>query len=502
MSRTNSKIARDTVFLAAVQVALQGAGLLLNVFITKFFGAGAVGVISLSMSFFAYGTTLAGGNIFTSTGRFVSEEIGKGGNPYGIMRYAVTLAVGLSSLYCIGFFAFAGGMSEKIFGSAEHSAAIRILALSLPLATLGNCIKGYFHARRTVKIPAISDSTEFLLKAATLIVTALIFSKSSDGDIFTAVAVSVCAGEVASCLFLALTYFFKGKECENVGEVSIKSFSRYLRAIFPIAANGYIFVLLCSLNEALIPLTLKGYGGSPERAIAEYGILEGIIMPTLYFPAVILQSLSMILTQESARHSSAGNKKSVAYITEKALRRTFGWSGFALCFMLCCGGDIGKILCDNPLAAKMIPVMAPVIPFIYSEIVISGILGGLGRQNFCTIVSAAEYGVRITAMLILVPRFGFYGIAAAYYISNVCSNLARIIAVVKYSGVRFSPIKFVLTPLLSAALSGFIGSRIASALSESKIIHGAVFALTAGAIYLICYIALSKITSRNTAKGV
>ena len=84
------KIIRDTFFLTAIELILQGLSLLLNVFVTRKLGSSFMGMISLIGSFFGFVTIISSGNIYLSSSRFISEEIGKkNGNPNKVFRYSV-----------------------------------------------------------------------------------------------------------------------------------------------------------------------------------------------------------------------------------------------------------------------------------------------------------------------------------------------------------------------------------------------------------------------------
>ena len=70
------KILRDTALLTLIQLALDSAALLLNVFITRRLGASAIGIFSLMGSFLGLAGILSNGNAFLCTSRLVSEELG------------------------------------------------------------------------------------------------------------------------------------------------------------------------------------------------------------------------------------------------------------------------------------------------------------------------------------------------------------------------------------------------------------------------------------------
>ncbi len=300
-----SGIKRDTLILSGISAGLQGLSLLLNVFITRILGETAFGVTSLICAFFSFVLVLAGGNVFTVTGRFISEEIGGGGNVERVMKYCLGYGAGLSVLFAAGIFVFAP-FAAKAIGGGVTAFSVRLMALSLPTATVGSCIKGYFYARRQIRVPCIADMAEFFTKAAVIILTAVFFVSAGRMSVFTMIALSLVTGEIVSCVFLVCMNARERRE--RCGKAAlIRSFRVFPALAFPLMLNAYIFTILSSANEALVPLCLKSFSDSAEAALAEYGIFEGIVMPVLFFPSVILQNLSGILIPEFARENSAIN---------------------------------------------------------------------------------------------------------------------------------------------------------------------------------------------------
>ncbi|MBQ3948062.1 MAG: polysaccharide biosynthesis protein, partial [Ruminococcus sp.] len=69
-----NKMIRDTVLLTVMQLFLDSAALLLNVFINDRLGSSAMGVLSLTGAFLAMASILSNGNAFLCTSRLISEE--------------------------------------------------------------------------------------------------------------------------------------------------------------------------------------------------------------------------------------------------------------------------------------------------------------------------------------------------------------------------------------------------------------------------------------------
>lgn len=488
------KIATDTVIISAFSIVLQLLSIALNIIITKNMGESAVGILSLVSQFFAFALTLSNGNIFSVSSRFISEEIGRKGNVEKVILYCLFSGVGLSLLFSVILFFLA----NKICNENLSLVAIRIMALSLPLATTGSCIKGYFHARRMVIIPCVADFTEFFVKAVSLISTMLVFAKNGIMDILTCSAVAVLSGEIISCIILCI--FYARERLPHSDENAKISFGQFIKLSLPITVGAYIFVLLSASNEALVPLMLKNFSDSYETALSQYGVFEGIIIPVIFFPSTLLQSLSLILLPETARETKAENKEKIKELSLNAIKKAFSTAIISAFFIFSFGENLGLMLSDDPLVFKTLKIICPVIPFIYIEIVAESILKGLGKQNFCIINSMAEYIIRISSVLIFVKMIGFYGVIVSYFLSNITCNIIRIIAVSKLTGISFDFVGNILIPVFSSMISIKLSRILWSVFPEgvfSLIISGA-FAVM---LFVFINTSLGKICIKETKKS-
>ena len=477
-------IAKDTLILTVIQLFVQVLSLLLNVFITRKLGSAAMGITALIYSFFGFVTVISNGNIFVSTSRLVSEEIGKKkGNPGKIFSYSLLFSVMLSLSSALIVFFAAESFAVRFLKDSGSVVPIRLLSLSLPLASLGTCMKAYFHAHRKIAVPAIADTAEFLIKSALIAFLTEFFIISNRMSIMTGISVSICVSEIVSCLFMAICFVRFKSNSKNKCSISFK---KYLFLVLPIMLNSYITVILSSTNEALVPLTLKQFGNSTAEALGQYGTFEAIILPVLFFPSVLLSCLSCILVPEISRERSAGNEKRVSALIDKVLGQTFSYSIYIASIILLFGNQIGELISGESFAGKFISLLAPVIPFIYLEIILEGILRGLGKHSFSSLNYIAEYIIRISVLLISVPVLGFYGLVLSYYSSNIICNAARIVIAVKTTGFRFKPFSLIVKPVFSIVFATQ-AARLIMLLFNGKnldfIPHAVIFSVICGIIY-------------------
>ena len=490
-----NRIAKDTAKLTIVSFLLQGLDLLMNILISNKLGTASVGIMTLIFSLFSFIMVLANGNIFISTSRFVSEEIGAGnGNVRRIMRLSLGFSLILSMTFAIISIGLARIISEKAGGAPELAVSVRIIALSLTPAALGSCIRGYFNGVRNVKVPCIGDIIEFAAKWTSLMAGTL-FLLDKGLSVYIMIASSILIGEIVSGMYYAVKYSAEYKRFTALPEncPRITKIPAYLKLSLPIVASGYVQMIMSTANEALVPIMLLKHDPSAEQAMSEYGMFEAMIIPTVFFPAVILTSLSNIIIPEIARANSAANTLRVKSLIGKVFDRSFMYSFFISGMLLTAGKNIGEILCPaDSLVGETLVKMFPVVPFIYLEIVLEGIIKGLGRQNFSTVNSLCEYIIRIVCVVIFVDLYGFTGVLISYYASNIYSNIVRIAFVCRISDVPFDICGYIVKPFILCFFCCQLASAAARFISFSSVFFETVIYLCAAAIIFIIMYELDK----------
>ena len=375
-------------------------------------------------------------------------------------------------------------IGEHFFQSSDMTEPVRILALILPIGGASACFKGWCNAVCRVSVAAFCDVLEFLIRMAVLGIYLTNASYVSAHSICMAVAISMAAGNVVSLVFLLWDF---SRHRIKSSQAPTKSFHQYLRFAVPVFLGGCLTSALSTANDALIPFTLRQYGNSTESALSQFGIFEAIVIPVLFFPSTVLCVLSGILLPEAARAKAGGKKTRLQYLTGRALSFTMMFSVFISAVLLVLGGEIAELMGAEPLAGRMICFLAPVVPFIYLEIVLEAIIKGSGNQKFSSMNYLFEYAVRISAVLVLIPLIGFYGIVASYYASNIVGNCMRLCKIFQITEMNFDIKGLVLRPLFTAASAFFLpftAMKLTGIHPADSIVSAVIYLISAVLIYL------------------
>ncbi len=502
MSETKrSSILRETAYLSIFSVALQGMGLLLNIFLTRRLGAASVGALTLMGSFYGLAAVLSGGSGFIATSRFLSEELGCGGNPKRVFQYAAGFCLTLSSSFAVVLCFLAPKIAAMIPQTGANAVTIRLLSVSLPVSAWTACLKGRCYAYQKAILPAVSECIEFLLRAGVMAFYTVFLIPVGKAAILTAFAVSSLAGQGIAALFLMLIPLPNKDNC-NICTIRLPQF---LRFILPIMGNACLVAILSSTNDALVPLTLLQFGDSTDRALAQFGEFEAIIIPALFFPSVVQCCMSGLMVPELSRARAGQNESEIRRMTERVLEQTVAFSIFVSAFLVQFGKQLGVLLGGDAFTGRILQFMAPVVPFIYIEIILEGVLRGLGKQNFSSLNYLAEYIVRISVLLICVPMFGFYGIVASYMACNLTGNSVRLYFVLRVTGLKPDWKRILLRPafilLVSWELS-VLSLLLTRFLHLHTVVNMILFTALCGTMYLFGLRVLDRIPDHRKQTAV
>ena len=444
------KMIRDTILLMTMQLILDSASLMLNVFITERLGAAAVGVLSLTGSFLGFAVILSGGNAFLCTSRLISEELGKPDPaPDRVLMHGICFCMILSLTVSAVLLTCSGTVCRYFFKGADLSAAVKLMPAALVTGAVSACFKGYFNACRKASAAGAGDILEFAVRSAVVVLMTLSCGTPGREEVCRILISGAVAGNAFSFLYCIIVYM--KLKIPSSGRCS-SGFTEYVRYALPIMGGSLLTAALSSTNDMLIPICLRQSGDSADEALSRFGVFEAIVIPALFFPSVILCSISGMIVSESARAAASGNRERLKELASRLTEYTMIFAVSAAAVLMRFGDMIGSRLGGGELAGKMIVMISPVVPFIYMEIILEAMIKGMGYQGFSSLNYLAEYAVRISAVLIFVPFTGFYGIVISYYASNIIGNISRFVKVKRCTGARISPVRCVLLPVFYAAL--------------------------------------------------
>lgn len=413
----------NTLILLFSSVILQIISIFFNVYISNTIGEEAVGIFSLVMSVYTFGITLASAGINIATTKIVSEELAAN-NEVGSKKAAnrcvfFSLVCGLIASFI--FFIFADFIVVKCLQNKIDKSIIYLICIALPFISMSSAINGYFTAVRRVVKNAIAKFFEEFIK---ILCTALLLSSIMPKGINYACYSLILADVISEVLsFLALYIFYKFDKRKNLLESRYRDLDSYNKRILgialPVALTSYLRSGLSTLNQLLIPSSLQKSGMNVSNSLISYGIVNGMAMPIIMFPVILVTSFSLLLIPEFSRMYVEKNYKKIKNISYFILISTLVFSIIVTIFIFTFSDFLSTTIYNKLEISKYLKILSPLIIIMYLDIVIDSILKGLDAQVSVMIINIFDCIISIGFIYFFVPILGFSGYVISIFISEV-----------------------------------------------------------------------------------
>lgn len=427
-----SSLIKGTLILTLAGTLSRFIGFFYKIFLSRTIGAEALGIYQLIFPLFAFCLALSCGGLQTAISRYTaSSKTDRIARSY--LTIGSTLSLVLSFCCAVFLFRYADFLSLHLLGEARCEPLLRIMAVAIPFACIHACISGYYYGRKKAGIPSASQLVEQLIRVLGVWLVCSILTEQQQ-EFTAAIAVwGLVFGEIASALFslTALsakknTVFQKSafQKTTNTAFYGLKARTSNLCSMaIPLTINRVSLSLAQSLENILIPLSLRSFGYSSEDALSVYGILTGMVFSTIMFPAVLSNSLSAMLLPEIAKAQAEKKEQQIAHLIRKTIESSLVFGFLCTLLFLLGGSYIGVFLFGNHLAGVYIRTLSWISPFLFLSGTLCSILHGFGKPKTVLALNIIGSCIRIFCIFYFVPMIGIRGYLWGMLASQIFTSL-------------------------------------------------------------------------------
>lgn len=474
---------KNAAILTATSIILRTAGIFFRIWMSGAIGAEGMGLYQLIISVYVFASTFASGGISTAVTRMVAELPQKCSAARRILSRALTFTLFIATVSGGLIYILAEPTAKFLLCDARSVSAIKTLTFGLPFMGISAVLRGYFLAWRNTSLSGISQIVEQVVRMGLIIplvgrVAHLGLTHSTAAILFGDVV-----AEGAGCLFLVSAYkwgrFYPSNKVGTPQPVTRKM----LHIALPITAGRYIHTALRTAENLLVPARIALFGGNREAALGQFGMLKGMAIPLLFFPASFLNAFSTLMIPEISESLSRGRMHRVRTATEKSIGVTVTVSTLLGGIFFLCGKDLSILLYGDTATGHLITALSPLVPFMYLESVCDGILKGLDQQGHSFIYGLLDSVSRIVLILIFLDDFGMTGFLGIMVYSNLLTSTLNLRRLLK---VTDTPIKYkswIFHPLLFVTVGGALGF-LAMSTAASPLMRVALGGGTTASVYL------------------
>lgn len=457
---------KNTAILMITSLLLRTAGIFFRVYLAGKIGSEGIGLYQMIFSVYMFAAAFSASGICTAVTRLVSENICRGKTAVKhIMRRAVTLTLAVAVASATIIFFGAETISRFFIRDIRATLSLKILCFSLPFMGVSSCIRGYFIAVRKAGRTSASQISEQAIRIGVVIFC--LYLTAGKGIEYSSAAVlsGDTVAETASCILSYLLYLADIKHIPGKGTVS-GTVTKIVKIALPITGAGYLSTSLHTAESMLVPHSLSKFYGNRTRGLELFGAIRGMAIPVLFFPASFLSAVSTMLIPEISEANAQNNRDAIRRSVSSVLKLTFTLSILVSGIFMFSADDIAMLIYRNGDVGYMIKILSPIVPLMYLESVVGGMLKGLGEQNSLFRINCIDSVVRIIAVLVFLPRFGIAGYLILMTVSNSFTSLSSTHRLVKKTNISINIPGWIIKPAAAAVIGGFAARFIFSGISE------------------------------------
>lgn len=429
----------SAAMLAAVNIFLRCVALSFNAYISAKIGSESMGLFTLVMSVYGLAVTLATSGVNLAAVRLTAERtasLSDTGADSRVYRKTVRSVMFACFSYSLLFglatgtllYAASPFVGRYPLGDERTVLSMRVLALSLPAISMTSAMSGCFTGLRKVYKNALSSiieqSVKIIIISGALSVSIPAFTDSVE---YACLAV-VGGGAVSEGLSLAVNlvmYLFDNKRpvgalsCKGKGKARATRVRDTAAVSLPVAVGAYARQGLSTAEHLMIPWGMKKSGLSPSAALSAYGVLHGMAFPLILFPSAVLSSAAGLLVPELAEMRTLGRRDAVLRLVHTVLRYAVVFSVLCAAVFFIFADNFGLSVYKSDEAGHMIRLCAPLVPVMYTDMVVDGMLKGLGEQVASMRINIIDSASSLALVAVLVPIFGVIGYIASVYFCEI-----------------------------------------------------------------------------------
>lgn len=433
--------------MSVTSLFLQTISLIFRSYLAQKLGAEGLGLFQLTMSVNFLSVTLATSGVRFTTTSLVAEELGVGrqaGAEKAVRScFLYAIAFGLASMTLLN-------LSAKWIGTVwlhdtRTVLSLRIFAFSLPLISTSSVLSGYLIAARKAPDTAAAQILEELIEVGAGVFFLRLFLPLGLEYACAAVILGSVMGEVGS--FLLQLAFFRAAQRgrgSKSGSTAPALSRRLFRIAVPVACSAYLSAGFRMVEQLLIPYGLKKSGSTGSAALSTFGVIQGMVMPLIMLPALLLGTILELILPELAGCRAAGHTKRLNYMIDRVFRIGILFSMCTMWIFLRFSNELGTLIYQNKDAAYFIRMLAALVPFFYLDMIVDTILKSIGKQLSTMRHNLFTSSISILLLYLLLPRYAINGYLIAVYstkILNFICSLNRLVRDTDLSVSFFSTLK-------------------------------------------------------------
>ncbi|NEW04530.1 stage V sporulation protein B [Paenibacillus sp. SYP-B3998] len=464
---TKQSFIRGTMILLVAGILNRILGFIPRITLPRVIGAEGIGLYHMGWPFLSVILTIVTGGIPIAIAKLIAEAEAERSEARirSILRISLLLTISLSLIFTVVCVAGASWITSHLLTDSRVYYTFLCMSPMIPIIGISAVYRGYFQGRQNMIPTASSQIVETLIRIVMVLICSYVMIPYGIEYAAAGAMVGVLAGEIAGLLVLAIHFKHSKNQSPPAAKIQIvtnkiggrlSNLWRILRISIPVTGSKLIGASSYLLESILIAQSLAIAGISTSLATAQYGALQGMIIPIILLPSALTMSLSVSLVPSLSEAAARKDTKSIHMRLHQALRLALVTGAPFAVLMFVLAEPICTFMYNKPDVSILLKMMAPVALFIYFQAPLQSALQALNKPGAALIntligstikliliywlASKPEMGIRgavfaINVNIVLVTLLHWNSVVRLLKFRMQGSDLAKIVAAMALSGL-------------------------------------------------------------------
>ncbi len=425
------KFLKAVVITTVLSIITRILGFLLKIYISREIGAEALGFYQISLSAFFLLCSL----VTSGLPLIISRKIAKNKQQEGKVVGAGLIICCSIALLVIAIILMFPSLFTSLWNQQKSITCLYVLLPAVLFTAIYVPFRGSLWGKKEFFYLGFIELIEQLVRFICCIIIFNIVLNFS-GEVKASVTYTIAC--LASSIIAIIIFFKQG------GSVQFKKGQIFplIKESTPIAIVRIGTSMVTMLISIILPAMLAKTGVGLSTAVAEFGVVTGMVLPLLTIPGTLIGSIAVALLPEL----SGSNEEEIKNQINKSLSYSIIISLVLFPVFLVLGDNIGIWLYDNKLAGELLKIGSLLLlPLGVSQIT-SSILNSICKEKIGLLISAISSLCLIGSVVFLPKYLGIYSLVVGFCAMSIVSSILNLIAIKKY--LTREPLKVLIKNLI------------------------------------------------------
>lgn len=452
---TKQTFIKGAMILLAAGIINRLLGFVPRIALPRIMGAEGVGLYQLSFPFLTVLLTIITGGIPLAVAKWIAEAESQGdaARVNFIFRTSMCLVVILASVVTAAMVLLAPWITTHVLPDSRVYRTFMAMTPLLLIIGISSVYRGYFQGKQDMIPSAVSQITETVLRIISALGFAYLLMPLGVEWAAAGAMLGVVVGELGGLFVILWKYYSekrKSKQSENAEPAAQADnnkpvLRRLLQISLPVTGSKLVGSFSYLLETIFTARSLVAAGIASTVATAQYGALQGMIVPLVLLPTALTYSLAVSLVPSLSEAAAKGDNALIHKRLHQSMRLALVTGAPFVVIMGLFAEPICRLLYDHADIAPMLQLIAPAGIFIYLQAPLQAALQALDKPGTALMNTLIGAVVKLVLIVQLAsnPDFGIYGALIAINVNIVLVTLLHGISVLKFIGFHMKLLDFI-----------------------------------------------------------